>query len=698
MLRIKRIIVYPMLSLLVFFLYAGVFAQNYAFTSEEALAKNSTGARSAEAGFAEQEFRRGVQAYYRGSYNDAILEFEKALSYLPSENIILEWLGKAYYRSGLEGTALAQWQLASDNGWGGLLLLNKIEIVRERRISDNSYDSPIKYTESGSYPGRSTDGKTLVFSQPTSILPNSDGTMWIAAYGSNEIFRMDINGFIIDRSFGSLSGFDRPMDIVRVSDGNLLVSEFAGDRLSLLGPGGRYIKSFGSKGIGIGNLAGPQYIALDSLGNIYVSDFGNARIDVFDKDGNALFFFGEKTDSFVGLRAPTGVAVSGNNVYVADCVTGAVYHFDTSGNYLGLLCLDNTFVHPEAMKPWGKYLILCDNNKIYSVDTDDGSVFENVSTGNAPSRVTCAVPDVNGNILAADFTSNEVYVMSKLSELVGGLFVQIESVNADNFPKITIEVKVENRHRQAVVGLKEKNFVVTEDRNSVQNYKFEGAAAANDFADITIVVDRSLESASHEESIETAVREIAASMDGKGTLRIVSAGAVPVQEYEGSPAGALNFSLQAVKNPLSAYCSVDMAIRLAANALVAGQKKRAVVLVGTGNSPEGSFERYGLTDLTAYLNNNSIILSSILVTQNAASREISYLCDHTDGNEYYVYRSQGLGSVVQDIIDFPSGLYVLSFDSSQQTLFGEKYLPVEVEVYLLNRSGRDNTGYFAPLE
>ncbi|MEE3411773.1 MAG: hypothetical protein VZQ99_09885, partial [Treponema sp.] len=49
--------------------------------------------RSAEAGFAEEEFRRGVQSYYRGFFNDAIIQFEKALSYLPDEKLILDWLG-----------------------------------------------------------------------------------------------------------------------------------------------------------------------------------------------------------------------------------------------------------------------------------------------------------------------------------------------------------------------------------------------------------------------------------------------------------------------------------------------------------------------------------------------------------------------------------------------------------------------------
>ena len=96
--------------------------------------------RSANSGFAEEEFRLGVQSYYRGAYNEAIQEFEKALSYLPGENLILDWLGKAYYKAGVEGSALQQWQFASDDGYGGLLLQNRIEIVGDRRITQTEFD------------------------------------------------------------------------------------------------------------------------------------------------------------------------------------------------------------------------------------------------------------------------------------------------------------------------------------------------------------------------------------------------------------------------------------------------------------------------------------------------------------------------------------------------------------------------------
>ena len=72
--------------------------------------------RTADEGFAAEEFRRGVQAYYRGAFNEAILQFERSLSYKSDDNLILDWLGKAYYRSGLEGEALASWKRAYENG------------------------------------------------------------------------------------------------------------------------------------------------------------------------------------------------------------------------------------------------------------------------------------------------------------------------------------------------------------------------------------------------------------------------------------------------------------------------------------------------------------------------------------------------------------------------------------------------------
>ena len=82
----------------------------------------------------------------------------------------------------------------------------------------------------------------------------------------------------------------------------------------------------------------------------------------------------------------------------------------------------------------------------------------------------------------------------------------------------------------------------------------------------------------------------------------------------------------------------------------------------------------------------------------APASEIKYITDNTMGESYYVYRPEGLSAVMKDIIALPSGVYTLSYTSSLGTDFGRRYLPVEVEAYLLSRSGRDETGYFAPLQ
>lgn len=652
--------------------------------------------RTAEEGFAAQEFRRGVQSYYRGTFNDAVMQFEKALGYMPNDSLILEWLGKSYYHSGMEGTAVKSWSKAVQNGYGGLLLKNKIEIVQDRRTGAFRSDFNARYTEAGAFSG--SHGEGMVFSGPVSVLPENDGTVWVLAYGSNELVKLNINGTVVSRVTGPMNGFDRPMDLIRLEDGTMLVTESAGNRLCVLDKKGKFIKYIGKKGRAVGNLVGPQYAAQDSRQNIYVSDYGNRRIAVFDRDGKGLFCFGAARDDFAGLKGPTGIAVAGENVYVADNIFGGIYEFDLAGNFQRVLVPEKTFQHPESIRVWNDYLVVCDSNRVFSVDSGSGSVFENISAGNAPARLTCAVPDVNGNVVVSDVISNEVYVMSKMQELVGGLFVQIEKVNASKFPEVFVDVRVENRYRSAVVGLGENNFYITEQKRPVNKLKYLGSSSYSQVSDITLLIDRSQRSSEFGEQINAAVREIAASMKNRGTLKIVSASKIPALEYSGKPSGALKFDVAALKNPVSDEIPLDLALRLAANDLVNAEHKRAFVIISAGKVSLNAFEKYSLSETAAFLNNNHISVASVLLTQNACDEELDYIVSNTPGKEYYIFRPEGLSGIVGDLVDIPSGLYTFSYTSVLSTNFGEKYLPVEVEAYLLNRSGRDECGYFAPLQ
>lgn len=665
-------------------------------TSTAGLQRRDGFIRSSNEGYASEEFRRGVQAYYKGAFNEALIQFEKALSYMPNDSLIIEWLGKAYYKTGLEGTAISYWQTARENGFGGLLLDNKIEIVKERRVTGESSEMTTRLSESGSYPGDFAGN--LIYSGPTSVLPNNDGSLWIVAYNSNELLLLNQNGKVIERNNGPINGFDRPVDIIRLRDGRLILSESAGDRIALLDEKGRFEKYIGAKGRNVGQMVGPQYLAQDTSERIYVTDYGNSRVDVFDRDGKGLFYFGKASANFSGLKGPTGIAIFDERIFVADDTTGSIYEFDRAGNFIRELVEENTFSRPEALKKWNNNLIVCDKNKIVSIDIDTGALFEYANTGNAPSRTTAACGDINGNVIVSDFTANEVYVLSKVQELVGGLFIQIEQIDASKFPNITAEIKVENRHRQPIVGLQEENFYVSEKKQPVSSLHFIGGASNNTESDITLLLDISTNSMEYKSEMENAVREIAKSMDNRGTLRVVSAGSIPVTEYSGVPSGAENFTIEALKNKTSKTSAVDLALRLASNDLINAAKKRSIIMISNGNVTAASFKQYNLVELTAFMNNNAIGFSYIQLSQNAISNELQYILNNTSGNDYYVYRPEGLSNVVRDIINLPQGVYQISFVSNLKTNFGEDFLPIEVEVYLLNRSGRDESGYFAPLQ
>lgn len=671
--------------------------------------------KSADETLRDEEFRRGVQSFWRGSYNEAILQFEKALVYMPANSITLDWLAKSYYYSGLEATAIETWDrvIQDDPNYSSLLLPNKLSVVKERRVWLGEDKMNTKYTEAGTFYG--VYNNNLIFAGPAGILPNHDGTLWTTAYASNEILLFDVNGYVIDRANGPLNGFDHPLDIVRLQNGNLLITESAGDRLTVLSSTGKFIKYIGTRGIELGQLVAPLYIACDSHQNIFVTDYGNKRVDVFDKDGNPLFFFGRTMTTgnqtkeslsldapFKGLRGPTGIAIIDDIVFVADDVTGSIHQFDASGNYIRDLVEPGTFKKPESLKKWeqdGSTLIMCDKNRVYSVDSNSGAIYENANTGNGPSRIMGAALDVNGNVLVSDYKSNEVYVMARMQDVVGGLFVQIEKVNATKFPKVSVNVKIENRYRQPIVGLQEKNFFITEKTASVADYKLTGAGNNLDYADITLIIDRSEASRAFcENNLDATVRQIATNMAGKGTLRIICASSMPTTEYVGNPDGATKFSSRALKTKdFSPIVPMDLAIRLASNDLINAAAKRAIVILGGGNTTPNSFTKYSINQTASYLNNN-LIPCVYVCDSNTLDSNLRYLVDNTRGNFYNIWREQGIDSIVQDVVSLPCPIYSFEYTSAQQTDFGEKYLPLEIEAYLLNRSGRDESGYFAPLE
>ena len=673
-----------------FFLSLFVFAQNET-------QPYITGGDDINAINAASEFRVGIHAYNRYAFNEAIMSFERALSFRPGEGIIMDWLGKSYYRSGFENTALGQWRAAAlaygQNTEQALITNSRIQVVTNRRTHLPVAEDDVRYIESGRYPGLNKE--VVMYRQPSAVLPNNDGSVWVAAYGSNEIVRIDVNGVIKDRKRGPIQGFDRPYDLVRGLDGRMYLSEFRGGRVSILSPAGDWQGYIGSKGIGQGEFVGPQNISIDEEGYLYVVDYGNQRISKFSPDGLFILSFGEKNASFPGFLSPTGISVWKGSIFAADSLAKCIYMFDPNGSYLGLFT--ENLLGPESLRFLSDgSLLVSDLNRILQINTETGIIRTLGIVGNPKVRITGADMDANGNVLAANFNAGEVSVLTRFDDLSSGLFVQIERIDAERFPNVTLDIRVEDRLRRPIVGLEELNFYLSEGGRQVSEQVFYVPSYYSDRGDVSVLFERSDLTRNLRGDFAQAALDINNSLGNSGRIvSVVSAGEQPQRErHEASLSNAAMGNASDYNN----RWRFDLGLRLSATDLLPNEKKRSVVYVGSGSAGDLAFEQYSLSDMAAYLANNAIVFNAVIVGQGSPSEEILYLCRETGGMALPLYRPQGIKEMIEGIAKIPSGLYSFSYQSNLQSDFGRAWLPVEIEVYLLESSGRDISGYFPPLE
>jgi len=659
-----------------------------------------TGGTGADALFAADEFRLGVQAFNRFSYNEAILSFERALSFRPGQPLILDWLGKSYYRSGFEETALRQWRSALDiygrSSGTGMLLNARIETVSNRRFLRPIIDDGVRYVGAGRYPGRYEN--LVLYRQPTSVLANNDGSVWIVAYGSNEILRVDVNGIIRDRKRGPLNGFDRPYDLVRGLDGRMYLSEFRGSRISVLSNSGDWLSYIGSRGLGNGQMVGPQHLTIDEDGYLYVVDYGNRRITKYDPDGMFIISFGLRSSVFPGMLSPTGIAAGNGIIYAADSVAKAIYMFDPNGNYLGRLAVDG-LIGPESLKFISDgTLLVVDGNRLLQIDPNTAIVRELGLGGTERVRITGADMDRNGNIVAANFNAGEVSILTRFDDIASGFFVQIRNVNSQNFPNVAVELTVEDRLRRPILGLDNNNFLITENGVPVNNQTIFMPGFRYQGADISLLVERSDVTSRMRDDLTSASRDINRALQEMGNSKVVSVVSASTQPRREQHVNSLENAVRGSADSYSQRWRFDLGLRLAATDLLTAAAKRSVVYIGSGSLGELAFEQYSLSEMAAYLANNGIVFNAIIIGDDYISAGVEYLCRETGGKAMRLYRPRGIGELIKSVGQTPSGLYSFTFNSRLQTDFGRAWLPLEVEVYLMERSGRDNTGYFAPLQ
>ncbi|MBI3513165.1 MAG: hypothetical protein HY060_03745, partial [Proteobacteria bacterium] len=156
------------------------------------------------------------------------------------------------------------------------------------------------------------------------------GNVWLTdANGSadkgHQVFKFSRDGkllMVLGKRGVAGSGpdtFNRPSDVAVARNGTIYVADGHGAesnaRIVKFSKDGKFVKAWGRKGAGPGELDTPHALAIDSRGRLFVGDRANSRIQIFDQDGKLL-------DEWRQFGRPSGVFIDRNDMlYVADSQT-----------------------------------------------------------------------------------------------------------------------------------------------------------------------------------------------------------------------------------------------------------------------------------------------------------------------------------------------------------------------------------------
>lgn len=173
-----------------------------------------------------------------------------------------------------------------------------------------------------------TSGKLLksvgagLLASPHKMTIDHEGNLWMADNTAHVVYKLNPDGKVLltlgkkGVSGSGLDEFDAPTEVAVAKNGDIYVAD--GHSGAGLGTGnarimrfdktGKFIKTWGKKGMGPGEFDLPHTIVLDSRGRVIVGDRQNNRIQVFDPDGKHLatwYQFGRPSGMYVDRRTDT---------------------------------------------------------------------------------------------------------------------------------------------------------------------------------------------------------------------------------------------------------------------------------------------------------------------------------------------------------------------------------------------------------
>ena len=260
-----------------------------------------------------------------------------------------------------------------------------------------------------------------------------------------------------------ITGLDRPWGIDATDDGLMIVSEWGGHCITVLG---KKINSFGSYGSGGGQFYNPCGIAVTSNGTILVGDSGNHRIQELTMEGECIACIGGKGNGPLQFQDPKGITINKT--------TGHVFVAEESNHRIQVLNLDLTFSYTFGSNGSGQgqfnepYNVTLDskgfiyvtdryNNRIQKF-TPEGRFVDMFGTyGPKPGQLNCPsgiTVDDNDLLYVTEENNHRVSIFTTDGEFIHcfgeygnkeGQFSDPRKVTCDRYGYLYVCDKVNNR-------------------------------------------------------------------------------------------------------------------------------------------------------------------------------------------------------------------------------------------------------------
>ena len=220
--------------------------------------------------------------------------------------------------------AVGGWaQLPAGMKWGAVI---SVDVDAKGNVWVFHRDDPpiLKFDPSGKL--LTSFGKGM-FAQPHGMTIDRDGNIWVTDAQNKDgkgqqVFKLSPEGKVL-MTLGKAGvaaegpdSFNGPTDVIIAPNGDIFVSDGhvmnANGRIVKFSKDGKFIKTWGKKGPGPGDMDTPHAVAMDSKGRLFVADRSNNRIQIFDQNGKFL-------DQWKQFGRPSGVFIDKNDtIYVVD--------------------------------------------------------------------------------------------------------------------------------------------------------------------------------------------------------------------------------------------------------------------------------------------------------------------------------------------------------------------------------------------